>query len=184
VEAPGHYTEPSFSPDGKHVVYRRTRGDSVRGQAFGTDPGIYVVAIEGGRPRLLREAGDNPRFSADGERVSYVERRGDKTALASVGLDGAKEVVHLESENAIEIVPSPDDRWVAFVERYKVLVAPFPRTGRAVSLGPGSDSVPVAELSSEAGFGLQTVKRFLFLPSPPPPAVIADSLRARSATTE
>jgi Tol biopolymer transport system component len=184
VEAPGHYTEPSFSPDGKHVVYRRTRGDSVRGQAFGTDPGIYVVAIEGGRPRLLREAGDNPRFSADGERVSYVERRGDKTALASVGLDGAKEVVHLESENAIEIVPSPDDRWVAFVERYKVLVAPFRRTGRAVSLGPGSDSVPVAELSSEAGFGLQTVKRFLFLPPPPPPAVIADSLRARSATTE
>ncbi len=154
VEAPGNYTEPWFSPDGKTVVYRRTRGDSVRGQAFGTDPGIYVVGVEGGSPRLLREAGENPRFSAASDRVSYVERRGDKTVLASVGLDDAKEVVHLESENAVEMVPSPDDRWVAFVERYKVLVAPFPRTGRAVSLGPGSSSVPVAELSSEAGFGL------------------------------
>jgi len=154
VEVPGHYTEPSFSPDGKQVIYRRTRGDSVRGQAFGTDPGIYVVEAAGGSPRLLREAGENPRFSADGDRISYVERRGEKTVLASVGLDGAKEVVHLESENAVELVPSPDDRWVAFIERYKILVAPFPRTGRAVSLGPGGSSVPVAELSSEAGFGL------------------------------
>ncbi len=154
VVVPGHYTEPSFSPDGKHVVYRRTRGDSVRGQAFGTDPGIYVVGVEGSSPRLVREAGENPRFTAGGERISYVERRGDKTVLASVELDGGREVVHLDSENAVELVPSPDDRWVAFVERYKVLVAPFPRTGRAVSLGPGNTSVPVAELSSEAGFGL------------------------------
>lgn len=154
VEIPGHYTEPSFSPDGKTVVYRRTGGDDVRGQAFGTDPGIYVVGVDGGSPHLLREAGETPRFSADGERVSYVERRGDKTVLASVGLDGSKEVVHLDSENAVEMVPSPDDRWVAFVERYKVLVAPFPRTGRAVSLGPGGTSIPVAELSAESGFGL------------------------------
>ena len=154
VDVPGHYTEPSFSPDGKQVVYRRTRGDEVRGQAFGTDPGIYVVGVDSGSPRLLRDAGENPRFSGDGARVSYVERRGGKTILASVGLDGGEEVVHLESENAVEIVPSPDDRWVAFIERHKVLVAPFPRTGRPVSLGPGVSSVPVAELTSEAGFGL------------------------------
>ncbi len=154
VDVPGHYTEPSFSPDGGQVVYRRTRGDSVRGPAFGTDPGIYVVGVEGGTPRLVCEGGENPRFSASGDRISYVDRRGDKTVLASVGLDGAREVVHLESENAIEMVPSPDDQWVAFVERYKVLVAPFPRTGRAVTLGTGSSSLPVAELSSEAGFGL------------------------------
>ncbi len=154
VEIPGHYTEPSFSPDGKRVVYRRTRGDDVRGQAFGTDPGIHVVDVSGGAPRLVRETGENPRFSADGERISYVERRGDKTVLASVRVDGSGEVIHLESENAVEIVPSLDDRWVAFVERHKVLVAPFPRTGRAVSLGPGASSLPVAELSDEAGFGL------------------------------
>jgi imidazolonepropionase-like amidohydrolase/Tol biopolymer transport system component len=157
VETPGHYTEPSFSPDGKRVVYRKTGGDEVRGEAFGTDPGIYLVSSEGGSPRFLREKGRSPRFSTDGDRISYVERRGDKTLLASVGLDaleGSQEVVHLESENAVEIVPSPDDRSVAFVERYKVLVAPFPRTGRAVSLGPGSTSIPVAEVSTEAGFGL------------------------------
>ncbi len=157
VETPGHYTEPSFSPDGSRVVYRKTGGDEVRGEAFGTDPGIYIVETAGGSPRLLREAGENPRFSASGDRVSYVERRGEKTILASVVLDALEasgEVVHLESENAVEIVPSPDDRFVAFIERYKVLVAPFPRTGRAVTLGPESSAIPVAELSAEAGFGL------------------------------
>jgi imidazolonepropionase-like amidohydrolase len=138
-------------------VYRRTRGDEVRGEAFGTDTGIYVVPAEGGTPRLVRQAGRSPRFSAKGDRITYVERRGDKTVLASVALDsrdGTEEIVHLESENAVEMVPSPDDRFVAFVERYKVLVAPFPKTGRAVSLGPGASSIPVAELSTEAGFGL------------------------------
>jgi imidazolonepropionase-like amidohydrolase len=157
VEVPGHYTEPSFSPDGTQVVYRRTRGDSVRGPEFGTEPGIYLVPVAGGSPRRLRESGLSPRFSADGKRVTYVERRGEKTVLASMGIDaveGAREIVHIESENAVDFVPSPDNRWVAFIERYKVLVAPFPRTGRAVSLGPGATALPVAELSTEAGFGL------------------------------
>ncbi len=57
---PATTPSPSFSPDGKSVVYRRTRGDSIRGEAFGTDPGIYVVAMEGGSPRLVREAGEEP----------------------------------------------------------------------------------------------------------------------------
>jgi imidazolonepropionase-like amidohydrolase/Tol biopolymer transport system component len=157
VEIPGHYTEPSFSPEGTQVVYRRTRGDSVRGPDFGTEPGIYLVPVAGGAPRRLREGGVTPRFSADGKRLTYVDRRGEKTVFASMGIDGmedAREIVHLESENAVDFVPSPDHRWVAFIERYKVLVAPFPRTGRAVTLGPGGSALPVAELSTEAGFGL------------------------------
>lgn len=155
VDIPGHYTEPSFSPDGSRVVYRRTEGDSVRGETFGTDPGIYLVDVDGSsEPRLVRESGQSPRFSADGKRLYVVTRSGGKTALVSTDLEGADEIVHLESENAVEMVPSPDEKWVAFVERYKVLVAPFPRTGRAVSIGPGSSTLPVAELSSEAGTSL------------------------------
>lgn len=155
VSVRGHYANPSFSPDGKHVVYRRTTGDSVRGETFGTDPGIYVVSfdgVDGGEPSLVRESGAAPRFDHTGERVYFRERRDDKTVLASVELDGSEEIVHLEFENATQIVPSPDGRWVAFVERFKVFVAPFPRTGRTVSIGPGGSAIPVKEVSGDMGY--------------------------------
>ena len=155
VSVRGHYTDPSFSPDGKQVVYRRTTGDSVRGETFGTDPGIYVVSVDGvdgGEPSLVRESGVAPRFDHTGERVYFVERRDDKSVLASVELDGSEEIVHLESENATQIAPSPDGRWVAFVERFKVFVAPFPRTGRTVSIGPEGSAIPVKEVSGDMGY--------------------------------
>jgi len=152
VSVRGHYTAPSFSPDGKHVVYRRATGDSTRGEAFGTDPGIYIVSVDGGEPSLVRESGAAPRFDHTGERVYFRERRDDKTVLASVELDGSEEIVHLESENATQIVPSPDGRWVAFVERFKVFIAPFPRTGRTVSIEPGGSAIPVKEVSGDMGY--------------------------------
>ncbi len=151
VSVRGHYTDPSFSPDGKQVVYRRRTGDSLRGETFGTNPGIYVVSVDGGEPTLVRELGAAPRFDHTGERVYFRERRDDKTVLASVELDGSEEIVHLESENATQIVPSPDGRWVAFVERFKVFIAPFPRTGRTVSIGPGGSAIPVKEVSGDMG---------------------------------
>jgi imidazolonepropionase-like amidohydrolase/Tol biopolymer transport system component len=154
VSLPGHYTEPSFSPDGTKVVYRRAEGDRVRGEGNATDPGIYVVDTAGAEPKLVRVRGAEPRFHAAGERVYFRERRGEKQVLASVNLDGTKELVHFESENAASIVPSPDDRFVAFSERFKLFVAPFPRTGRPVTLGPKVSSMPVVEVSKDAGFYL------------------------------
>jgi len=154
VAAPGHYVEPSFSPDGTELVYRRTTGDDVRGEAFGTDPGLYVVSVAGGAPRLVREDGVAPRFDASGERITFRERRDDETVLASVKLDGADPIVHFESDNATSIVPSPDGAWVAFAERYKIFVAPFLRTGRPVSLGPGVTALPVTEISKDAGYSI------------------------------
>ncbi len=49
---------------------------------------------------------------------------------------GSDEVVHLQSDKATQIVPSPDGKWVAFAERYHAYVAPFPRTGPADRPGP------------------------------------------------
>ena len=39
-------------------------------------------------------------------------------------LSGGDDVVHFQSENATQIVPSPDGKWIAFSERWHAFVAP------------------------------------------------------------
>src|SRR5690606_17599369 len=60
--APGHYIEPRFSGDGRHVVYRRIGGDGFRGTLHSRDRGVYIVPASGGEPRLVTEQGSDPRF--------------------------------------------------------------------------------------------------------------------------
>ena len=155
VTTPGHYIEPSFSPDGRQVAYRAVAGDAFRGPAYGVEPGLFVVDAAGSeRPRLVREGGTDPQFDHSGKRLYFRERREDKFVLASVELSGADEQVHFRSDNATQIVPSPDGKWVAFAERYHAFVAAFPRSGRPVDLGPEVSAYPVARISRDAGMYL------------------------------
>lgn len=155
VRTPGHYTEASFSPDGKWVVYRATTGDDIRGPTHGEEPGVYVVAADGsGEPRRVRRGGAEPQFDHTGKRIYLRESRGGKQVLLSVDLNGGDEVVHFESKNATQIVPSPDGRWVAFAERFHAYVGAFPRTGRTVELGPKVEGYPVTRISRDAGMYL------------------------------
>ena len=152
----GHYTEPSFSPDGRWIAYRKTGGDLTRGITFGLESGLYVARADGtGEPRLVREGGINPRFNKDGTRLFFNDNRNSNFVLASVDLDGSDERVHLQSPNATSIVPSPDERWVAFIERFQTYVAEFPMTGRTVDIGPRTGAFPVARISRDSGWYLQ-----------------------------
>lgn len=155
VGAPGHYTEPSWSPDGRWLVYRSVGGDGIRGDVYGEDTGIFIVPADGsGQPRKVRDGGREPRFDATGERIYVLTGGGGGVRLVSTDLGGGDEVVHLESENATQIVPSPDGKWVAFAERYHAFVMPFPRAGRTITLGPNTDAYPVARISRDAGMYL------------------------------
>jgi imidazolonepropionase-like amidohydrolase/Tol biopolymer transport system component len=155
VNEPGHYADPSFSPDGRQVVFRRVSGDSRRGPLFGDETGIYVVPADGSSaPRRVTRTGVEPRFDHTGERIYLRTQRGEKTVLLSLDLNGGDEVVHFQSDNATQIVPSPDGRWVAFAERFHAYVAAFPRTGRTVDLGPGVSGFPVTRISRDAGMNL------------------------------
>ncbi len=159
---PGHYTEASFSPDGRMIVFRAASGDTDRGKLYGSEPGIYVVPTDGSSPpRLVREGGSDPMFDHTGKRIFVNDSLKGKYVLLSVGIDdptsplaGSDEVVHFQSENAMQIVPSPDGKWVAFSERWHAFVAPFPRTGRPIDLGPTINGYPVARISRDAGFYL------------------------------
>ena len=102
----------------------------------------------------MREDGTDPEFDHTGTRLYFRDRRDNKTVLASVTLGNADEIVHARSDNATQIVPSPDGRWLAFTERWRAYVAPFPQTGRPVDLAPKGTAFPIAQVSRDSGWSL------------------------------
>jgi imidazolonepropionase-like amidohydrolase/Tol biopolymer transport system component len=154
VSTPGHYTDPSFSRDGQRLVYRSLGPDSIRGLTHAVNPGLFVVPVAGGAPVRVRDDAREPQFDHTGERIYFSEVRNEKFSLVSVNLTGGDETVHFQSANATQIVPSPDGRWVAFSERYRTYIGAFPRSGRAVEIGPSVNAFPVSRVSSNAGASL------------------------------
>ncbi len=149
--ARGTYTEPVFSRDGKRIAFMKRGGDWLRGQTYGTDPGVYMMSADGGPATLVTDEGSAPTFNRKGDRLFLASREGEKVALISVNLTGGDRRVHLTSDNAQEIVPSPDEQWVAFTERYNSYVATLPLTGQAVHIGPSTSDFPVKRVTRDAG---------------------------------
>jgi imidazolonepropionase-like amidohydrolase/Tol biopolymer transport system component len=154
---PGHYREPVFSPDGAKVVYRKGAGGFLVTPDWAFDPGLYWVPAAGGKPSLVTRDGVLPQFGAAGDRVYFLrfdggdEKEEARRVFASVTLDGADLQEHLGSADATEFRISPDEKWIAFRERFNAYVAPFVRTGGKVDLGPKSTAFPVARVSKDAG---------------------------------
>jgi imidazolonepropionase-like amidohydrolase/Tol biopolymer transport system component len=147
----GHYIEPSFSRDGKKVVFHRIAGDNLRGNLYSQDPGIYWMPSTGGEGTFVTDEGSMPIFNKTGDRIFLQSGEGDKVALISVGLSGQERRVHITSDNADEILPSHNEHWVAIVERFNVNIAVFPKTGQPVNIGPGESDYPIKQVSRDAG---------------------------------
>ena len=157
-DEPGIYRTPSFSPDGRQIVFRREAGNGHQGSLYCTEPGIYRMSAEGGEAVFVCREGEYPLFNADGTRIFYqtggylfgaIEKN-----YYSVDLNGHEKRHHFKAPYAQRIVPSPDNRWVAWSELYKVYVAPMPETGKAISLSANSKAVPVAQVARDAGINI------------------------------
>lgn len=155
TSAPGHYRNPVFSPSGDTIVFDKGTGGALLSPLWSHDTGMYAVSARGGAPKRIMKSQGTPRFGASDDRVYFVKSRSDKESdnrgLHSIKLDGSESREHFSSDWATEYVVSPDGNWIAFVERYRVHIAPFIRTGRAIKVGPKSTSLPLIRVSEEAG---------------------------------
>ena len=152
TDKPGHYIEPAFSPDGSKVVYRTTSDGYLRSALWSREIGIYVVPAAGGKSALITKKGASPEFGASNDRVFFMTFEDeDKRALHSIGIDRTDERAHLLSAFATEYALSPDEKWVAWREKFNAYIAPFVRTGKTVEIGPDTKSIPIAKVTKEAG---------------------------------
>jgi imidazolonepropionase-like amidohydrolase/Tol biopolymer transport system component len=154
----GIYRSPSFSPDGKWLVYQKEEGNDHQGFAWCNDPGIYILNINTGESKLIGTQGENPRFSPDGNRIffqtgGYLFGELEK-ALKSCDLSGNDLRTHYTSKYANSYQISPDFKHLAFTELFKVYVTPFIQTGKAIDLSNGTDAYPVNLVSTEAGINV------------------------------
>ena len=75
----------------------------------------------------------------------------DKRGLHSIGLDRTDERAHLLSAFATEYALSPDEKWVAFREKFNAYIAPFIRTGKTHRHRPGHEVDPGGEGDEGSG---------------------------------
>jgi len=166
----GHYSNPEWSHAGDKLAVIRGSGLEFRERQPEEEENFDITWMPsaGGELQFVTSVGvaDTFRFhpqawfNADGTRLYYrdyirPQKRSDdpKNDLVSVRLDGTDKKRVLRFPAVGDVVPSPDEKWVAFTSRDNVYVTPLPnltmKEPPAVSLKEGA--VPVWRLSEDAG---------------------------------
>lgn len=159
------YREPAFHPnDINKIVYRKERGNGHQGYVHTKEPGLYLLKVSTSKrtPTTVTKIIDEgafPTFNQAGDRI-YYQTGGylfgslEKT-LKSVKLNGTEEREIVKSKYGQRIIPSPDEKWVAFSNLYKVYIAAMPLAGKTITLDGKSTNVPVAQVAKDAGINIQ-----------------------------
>lgn len=158
TKEPAIYRTPSFSPDGKKIVFRKEGGNGHQGYQYNTNSGIYISDANGDNATLITPEGEKPIFTADGEGIYFTTGGflfgSIAKAFKKFNLKTQKTETVFNTSYTTNFVPSPDNKWVAFTELYKVYVSPMPKTGQTVGLSAKTKAVPVAQVAKDAGINL------------------------------
>jgi Tol biopolymer transport system component/imidazolonepropionase-like amidohydrolase len=154
----GIYRNPSYSHNGKHIVYRKEGGNNEQGRTFSKNTGLYIMNSDGSSNKLVTKEGDYPIFNKEDDRIIY--QNGGQffgaitKELKSVELNGFNKRIVLKSKHGNRLVPSPDEKWIAFVHLHKVYMAPMPKAGKILDLTDKTKFIPITQLSKDAGINL------------------------------
>ncbi|WP_446654105.1 amidohydrolase family protein [Blastomonas sp.] len=152
---PGHYRRPQFSPDGRSVVYEAGSGGGLTSDAWGVQPGIYLLDIASGQTRRITQEGSEPHFGATGDRVYFSKFAGGKLALVSTDLNGEAERTHASGELVSGYAVAPDGRTLAFRQNYAAFVMPFMAGAVDLGAGKGGGALPAVQVSEGGATFLQ-----------------------------
>jgi dipeptidyl aminopeptidase/acylaminoacyl peptidase len=109
-------SNPQISPDGRQVVYTRTRTDKRTDRRSSE---IWIMNADGSRKRFLTE-GSSPLWSPDGMRIAFTasgEPRGSQIFIRWMDDEGATSQITRLDESPSSITWSPDGTRIAFNAR-------------------------------------------------------------------
>lgn len=135
TKAPGVYSNPAFSPDGRTLVYAAVADkDPQPGKlSDNTRVAIRLVRLDGSSEKTLfdlKGAMAAPTFSANGERIYFVVRVGmAERRLMSIDADGGSPRAHLALDWLERAAVSPDGERVALQVHDAIYVADMPQGG-------------------------------------------------------
>lgn len=151
------YRTPAFAKANNTIIYRKEPRNTDQGLSFSKKPGIYTLT-QGQQPKLITQNGEYPMYSADGKRI-FLQTGGTyfgnlTKSLISVDLNGKDQRTHVTSKYANRLVPSPDNKWIAYTNLHKAFVAPLVMNGKTISLDNNSKYVPVSQIAKDAGINI------------------------------
>ncbi len=154
----GIYRSPAFNSDDTKIVYRKESGNGDQGFDYTKKTGIYLANADGTAAKRVSKSGEFPTFTADDKRIFFQTGGsffgGLTKKLKSVDLNGKEERSHFSSKLANRLVPSRDNKFIAFIHLHKLYVAPFVMNGSEINLDQNTKSFKVESLSKNAGINL------------------------------
>ncbi len=156
---PAYYANPAWSPDGDKIVYVREDPAATRNRNSNNRGFIEWIPSSGSSASSTGEVhsvvsapSDNVlTFTGDGTRITFAENG----TLVSVRLDGTERREVATVEGAVEMVPSPDGRWLAYTLREEVYVAALPPSAETVTLSESSGPGPFERVTRDGGQDLR-----------------------------
>ncbi|MFY9241871.1 MAG: amidohydrolase family protein [Polaribacter sp.] len=154
----GIYRTPSYNSSGSQIVYEKESGNGDQGFDYTKNTGLYLANADGSAAKRISKTGEFPTFSADDKRLFFQTGGsffgGLTKNLKSVDLNGKEERSHFSSKLANRLVPSKDNKWIAFIHLHKLYVAPFVMNGSEINVDQNTKSFNVESLSKNAGINL------------------------------